>query len=393
MNLDEIKKLDALHVIQSYSRYEVAFTHGKGSLLYDDKGKEYVDFGSGIGVCSLGHSHPHWIEAVSLQASQLAHISNLFYSEPYVLLAKRLTAVSGMEKIFFGNSGSEANEGAIKIARKYSRDRYGAGRAVIVTLDQSFHGRTMAALTATGQPDYHKHFFPFAEGFRYIAPNYEGDLKEALKDDVCAIMVEGIQGEGGVVPLRESYVRKLTEKAKEKDILLIFDEVQTGNGRTGHMFSYQGFGVRPDIVTTAKGLGGGLPIGAVLVNDECSAVLTSGTHGSTFGGNPIACAGANAVLDIITAEGFLEGVKKKGEYIMNTVRSWGNPSVKEVRGKGLMIGLRLDGISPGQAVAELLPKGLLVLSAGKDVMRFLPPLTISQSEIDKGLLILKNYLA
>lgn len=392
MNLNDIKKLDEQHVIQSYSRYDVAFTHGKGSLIYDDTGKEYVDFGSGIGVCSIGHSHPHWVWAVNHQAARLAHISNLFYSEPYALLAKRLTAISGMSRVFFGNSGSEANEAAIKIARKYSRDRYGGGRFVIVTLDQSFHGRTMAALTATGQPDYHKHFFPFDPGFRYVAPNDEEAVKEAAKDDVCAIMVEGIQGEGGVIPLTESYVKQLEKIAKEKDIMLIFDEVQTGNGRTGHMFSYQGFGVKPDIATTAKGLGGGLPIGAVLVNDTCSNVLTAGTHGSTFGGNPIACAGANAVLDIITKEGFLEEVKEKGQYIMDTVRGFGAASVKEVRGKGLMIGLKLEGVSPGQAAAELLLKGLLVLSAGKDVMRFLPPLTISQSEIEKGLAILKNYL-
>lgn len=391
MNLNEIKALDQEHVIQSYSRYEIAFASGKGSLLYDGEGKEYVDFGSGIGVSSVGYANPRWLEALKRQASRLAHVSNLFYTEPYAMLASRLTALSGMKRVFFANSGAEANEGAIKIARKYSRDKYGEGRSTIITLLRSFHGRTLAALTATGQPSYHQHFFPFVEGFRYVDAGDIDALKEAMTGDVCAVMAEGIQGEGGVMPLPLDYVKELAQAAQEKDILLIFDEVQTGNGRTGQMYCYQGFGIQPDIVTTAKGLGGGLPIGAILVNEAVSGVLTPGTHGSTFGGNPLACAAANAVLDIITEPGFFERVEEKGDLIMERIRGWNSPKIKDVRGKGLMIGIQLSGIQPKQAVPELLEKGLVVLTAGEDVMRLLPPLTITHEEVEKGLAILRDY--
>lgn len=392
MDFETIKELDTKNGMQNYGRFDVAFVSGKGSFLYDTEGKEYLDFGSGIGVCSIGHSHPRWVEAVSSQAALLAHVSNLFYTEPYARLASRLTALSDMQAVFFGNSGAEANEGAIKLARKYSFEKYGKGRHVIITLMQSFHGRTMAALTATGQPSYHDYFHPFVEGFRYLAANDIDAMKEALMDDVCAVMVEGIQGEGGIVPLEQTYVDELAKLAAEKDILLIFDEVQTGNGRTGEMYSYQGFGVRPDVVTTAKGLGGGLPLGAILVGEKCKGVLSQGMHGSTFGGNLIVCAGANAVLDILTEPGFFSSVGQKGEKIQQTVKSWNLPAVNDVRGKGLMIGIQLEGLSHKAAAAELLKRGLVILTAGKDVLRLLPPLTISDEEIDKGLAILYAYL-
>jgi len=393
MDFAAIKKLDSENGMQNYGRYDVAFASGKGSYLYDTEGKEYLDFASGIGVVSVGHGNPLWVEAVSRQAAALSHVSNLFYTEPYAVLAARLTALSGMKAVFFANSGAEANEGAIKIARKYSYEKYGKDRSAIVTLNQSFHGRTMASLSATGQASYHDWFFPFVEGFRHIEPNDVSALKEALAEDVCAIMVEGIQGEGGVLPLEETYVKTLAKMAAEKDILLLFDEVQTGNGRTGTMYSYQGFGVKPDVVTTAKGLGGGLPIGAILVNEKCRGVLSAGMHGSTFGGNPIVCAAANAVLDVLTEPGFLAAVAKKGEKIQKNVKEWKCSFVKEVRGKGLMMGLVLDGLSPKDAAAELLKRGLVVLTAGKDVLRLLPPLTISDEELEKGLAILHEYLS
>jgi acetylornithine/N-succinyldiaminopimelate aminotransferase len=395
VDLQVIKQLDEQHCMQNYGRFNVAFDYGKGSLLYNTDGKEYIDFASGIGVNSVGHSHPHWVEAVSRQAGRLAHVSNLFYAEPYAVLASRLAGLTGMKAVFFANSGAEANEAAIKLARKYSSDKYGEGRSVIITLRQSFHGRTLATLTATGQADYHKHFGPFVEGFRYVDANDPEALKQAITPEVCAIMVEGVQGEGGVIPLEKEYVDELAALAAERDVLLIFDEVQTGNGRTGYMYCYQEFGVKPDLVTTAKGLGGGLPIGALMANDKCSGVLTQGTHGSTYGGNPVACAAANAVLDIITAEGFLEQVRKKGEKIRREVAGWDLPVIKEVRGKGLMIGIQIAedrGKKVKEMAADLLEQGLVVLTAGSDVLRLLPPLTITDAEIDSGLAIMHSYL-
>lgn len=393
MNFDTIRKLDMDNGMQNYGRFNIVFASGQGSMLYDALDKEYLDFASGIGVVSIGHANPHWVEAVSHQASKLAHVSNLFYTEPYATLASRLTALSDMKAVFFANSGAEANEGAIKIARKYSSDKYGKGRSVIVTLNQSFHGRTMTTLTATGQSALHEHFHPFIEGFRYVAPNDIEALSDAIRSDVCAVMVEGIQGEGGILPLDYNYIKELVKIVGEKDVLLIFDEVQTGIGRTGDMFSYQGLNVMPDIVTTAKGLGGGLPIGAVLVNERCRNTLSAGTHGSTFGGNPVCCAGANAVLDIITEPGFLDEVKAKGDKIKTTIEGWCLPVIKEVRGKGLMIGVQLKDISHKKVVEALLERGLVTLTAGSDVLRILPPLTIRNEEIDKGLDIIYDYLS
>jgi acetylornithine/N-succinyldiaminopimelate aminotransferase len=392
MDLDYIKQLDSENVIQNYARYNIAFNQGSGSLIYDTEGREYIDFASGIGVISVGHANPHWVKAVSEQAGRLAHVSNLFYTEPYVVLADRLTELSAMKAVFFANSGAEANEGAIKIARKYSNDKYGDDRFVIITLNQSFHGRTMATLTATGQPAHHKYFHPFVEGFRYIPPNDIKALNDALDDKVCAVMLEGIQGEGGVNPLDREYLKELVEIISERDVLLILDEVQTGIGRTGDMFCYQGLDINPDIVTLAKGLGGGLPIAAVLVNDKCRDTLSHGTHGTTYGGNLICCAAANAVLDIVSEPGFLDQVTIKGNRIIEAIKGWNNPLIVEVRGKGLMIGIQLKDIEPKKVVAELLERGLITLTAGTDVLRLLPPLTITEGEIDKGLEILRVYL-
>jgi acetylornithine/N-succinyldiaminopimelate aminotransferase len=392
MNFNQIKQMDNQHVIQNYCRQEVAFEKGKGSLLYDFDGKEYIDFASGIGVNSIGYSHAHWVKAVTAQAEKLCHTSNLYYSQPYARLAERLTSLTKMSSAFFCNSGAEANEAAIKLARKYSSDKYGQGRSVIITLNQSFHGRTMATLTATGQPDYHKYFHPFVEGFRYVDANRITALKEAVTENVCAFMIEGIQGEGGVIPLEKEYVEKMADLAAENDILIIFDEVQTGNGRTGSLFCYEGFGVEPDLVTTAKGLGGGLPIGALLTNEKCSKVFEPGTHGTTFGGNLVSCAGANAVLDIITEEGFLNNVIQKGEMIKEIIQGWGFPIIKEVRGKGLMLGLEIVDANAKEIANQLLQDGLVILTAGKNTLRLLPPLIISRDEIGSGLEILREKM-
>lgn len=392
MNKDEIKKLDQEYIMPTYGRYDVCFTHGKGVFLYDGEGREYVDFASGIGVTCLGYGNPAWVAAVSRQAQTLSHVSNLFYTEPCVKAAKKLTELSGMSNVFFANSGTEANEGAIKLARKYSHDKYGKGRSTIVGLSQSFHGRTLASLSATGQEALHDHFFPFVDGFRWAVPNDLDSLKAAVDGQVCAILLEGVQGEGGVLPLTQEFVKGAFALAKEKDVLLIFDEVQTGVGRTGDFYSYQGLGVLPDIVTTAKGLGGGLPIAGVLAGEACKEVLGPGTHGATYGANPICSAGALAVLDIVGQPDFLKEVKAKGEFIMDTVSAWNLPAVKEVRGKGLMIGIQLASAEPKEVVKALLAQGLVTLTAGKDVLRLLPPLVVNRGEIERGLEILKEGL-
>ncbi|HHV50866.1 MAG TPA: aspartate aminotransferase family protein [Clostridiales bacterium] len=389
MDFDEIKLAESGYLMQTYSRFNVAVESGKGSVVFDNNGKPYIDFGSGIGVNSLGYSDPEWVEAVKNQAEKLAHISNLYYNEVQISFAARLCKMAGMARVFLGNSGAEANECAIKLARKYSFDKYGAGRPAIISLRNSFHGRTVTTLSATGQDVFHQYFFPFTEGFEFVdAGDIEG-LKSIINSQTCAVMLECIQGEGGVVPLEPEYVQKVRELCDQNDLLLIIDEVQTGAGRTGKFLAFEHYGIKPDIVTMAKGLGGGLPIGACLCNEKLSGVLTSGTHGSTFGGNPVACAGANVVLNRLSSEGFLDGVAKKGEYIRSRVKSMQN--VKSVRGMGLMIGIELvNGEAKGIA-AKCLQKGLLVLTA-KTLVRLLPPLTITFDEIDKGLEILGSAL-
>ena len=286
MNFQDIKALDESYVLQTYGRNQVAIDHGKGASLWDTEGKQYIDFTSGIGVCSLGYANEAWAKAIYDQAMKVGHISNLFYTEPYARLASRLVPASGMAAAFFGNSGAEANEGMIKTARKYSYEKYGEGRATIITLKNSFHGRTITTLKATGQDHFHEFFFPFTEGFRYAEANNMDSLMEAAGDDVCGVMMELIQGEGGVNPLRQDYVQAVAKLCAEKDWLLLVDEVQTGVGRTGTMFAFQQFGIQPDVVTFAKGIAGGLPFGGFLTNEKCRNVLRAGDHGSTFGGNP-----------------------------------------------------------------------------------------------------------
>ena len=390
MTSTEIKALDAQYAVQSYGRCDVVIDHGKGSTLWTPEGREYIDFTSGIGVNSLGYGNEKWINAVTEQAKKLGHISNLFYSEPYARLAATLCERTGMKRVFFANGGGEANEGMIKCARKYSFDKYGEGRSTIVTLYQSFHGRTVTTLSATGQDVFHNYFFPFTPGFTYARANDIQDVKNRLGDDVCAVMIELIQGEGGVLPLERAFVTELAALCADNDILLLVDEVQTGVGRTGSLFCFEQYAIEPDAVSFAKGIAGGLPMGGVMFGEKTADVLTPGTHATTFGGNPVAAAAANCVLGEID-EAFLAEVNEKGEYIRSTVESWRLPAVTKVKGMGLMIGIAVTA-QPKKVLAECIDRGLLVLTAGKDTVRLLPPLTISKAEIDSGLAILHEVL-
>ncbi len=380
-----------LPLMSTYSYLPINLVKGEGSYLFDDKGNKYIDFTSGIGVNSLGYGNPNWIKAITDTISNLQHISNIFLNENTLKLAEELTKKSKMSKVFFCNSGAEANEGAIKLARKYSFDKYGLNRNKILTLNQSFHGRTLAALTATGQDKFHNYYFPFPEGFDYFEANNTKDFKDKLSDDVCAVMLEAIQGEGGVNPLSIDFVKEVYETCREKDIILIFDEVQCGIGRTGMIFGYEYFDVKPDIVTIAKGLGAGLPIGGFLCNEKLSDVFNPGDHGTTFGGNPVVCSGSLVVLDSICNEAKLNEIKENGEYLMDLLKNIKSPLIKDVRGKGLMIGIEVTE-SPSEIQNKALEKGLLVLTAGKNVIRLLPPLIISKEEIKKGVEILEETI-
>lgn len=391
MNFTQIKELDQRYVLQTYSRNPVAIDHGRGATLWDTEGKEYIDFTSGIGVCSLGYGNEAWAKAIYDQAMKLGHISNLFYTEPYARLASKLVPAAGMAAVFFGNSGAEANEGMIKTARKYSFDKYGPGRSTIITLNNSFHGRTITTLKATGQDHFHEFFFPFTEGFRYADANDMASLQAAAGDDVCAVMMELIQGEGGVNPLDADYVQAVAKLCADKDWLLLIDEVQTGVGRTGTLFAYQQFGVQPDVVSFAKGIAGGLPFGGFLTNEKCRAVLGPGDHGSTFGGNPMAAAAGCVVLDTMTPE-FLEQVKAKGQYLRDGIAALNSPCVSGVRGMGLMIGVGVQGMTHRELKDKLMAAGLLTLTAGKDTLRLLPPLVITKEEMDKGLAIMAQVM-
>ncbi len=387
MDFQTAKQQDETYLIHSYSRFPVLLTKGKGAAVQDDTGKAYIDFTSGIGVNALGFCDDGWIAAVTNQLNTLQHTSNLYYTEPCIRAAKLLCEKSGMQKVFFGNSGAEANEGVIKAARKYSFLKYGEGRSKILALVNSFHGRTIATLSATGQDVYHNYFFPFVDGFVFANANDTADTLAKMTEDVCAVMLETVQGEGGVVPLDRAYVQAVAAACKQKDILLIVDEVQTGIGRTGTFFSYEQFGIQPDLVSCAKGLGGGLPIGAVLFGEKTETVFGAGDHGSTFGGNPVVCAGAVHILETID-DAFLAEVQKKGAYLRGRIEAM--PHVQSVAGLGMMLGIQLD-VDAKPVIHTLLEAGLLVLSA-KTKIRLLPPLTISQDELDKGLSILENTL-
>ena len=391
MTYQELKAEENKYVMNTYGRFPIALDHGEGATLWDIEGKKYIDLASGIGVNCMGYNNPAIVDAITNQAHKLTHVSNLFTTEPMVQVAKKLVEKTHLNgKVFFANSGAEANEGAIKLARKYSFDKYGEGRYKIVTLVNSFHGRTVTTLKATGQDRFHNYFFPFTEGFDYAAANDFDSVRHKADEMTCAVMMELVQGEGGVLPLDKEFVQQVEAFCRERDILLIIDEVQTGIGRTGSLFCFQQYGIRPDVVTMAKGLGGGVPIGAVLAAESCSNVLTPGTHATTFGGTPLVCAAANAVLDTVGDGQFLEQVKEKGEYLKNGILSIGSPNILGVRGMGLMLAIIVEDGKHAAYANKLLEKGVIGLTAGKNAVRLLPPLTISKEEMDEALTIMKE---
>ena len=377
------------HVMHSYGRYDVVLEKGKDRVAVDENGKEYIDFGSGIGTNSLGYCNDKWVDMVCSQVKSIQHTSNYYYTKVQADFAEKLTSITGYKNMFFGNSGAEANECAIKIARKYSFDKYGKGRHNIITLVNSFHGRTLCTLSATGQDVFHNYFFPFVEGFINVEANDIEDLKAKLDDSVCAVMFEYIQGEGGVCALNQDFVDEIYKLCAEKDVLTIADEVQTGVGRTGKFLAGDWFGKKADITTLAKGIAGGIPMGVCLAGEKCADVLTPGTHGSTFGGNPIACAGGLAVLEKAGDEKFLSEVREKADYLRGKIAAI--DEVASVSGIGLMVGIELKTKKAADVVKAALDEGLLLLTA-KTKIRLLPPLTISYEEIDKGIAILEKLL-
>lgn len=383
----DIKKTDNQYIASTYARFGAVLTSGRGATLYGEDGKAYIDFGSGIGVNIFGACDEVWVKAVEAQLQKIQHTSNLYYTEPCAELAELLCEKTEMQKVFFANSGAEANECAIKTARKYAFDKYGETKKTIITLENSFHGRTIATLSATGQDAFHSMFGPFVPGFKYVPANDLAAMQNAADDSVCAIMIECVQGEGGVNVLGKSFVKGIEKLCREKDILLIVDEVQTGNGRTGKLYAYEHFGIAPDIVTTAKGLGGGLPIGACMLGDKVKGTLTPGSHGSTFGGNPIAAAGAVSIVKRLDEQLFA-AVEEKGKKIRDFLS--GLKNVQSVSGMGLMLGAE-TAKKPADLANECLQKGLLVLTA-KNRLRLLPPLNITDEELEKGLHILKEVI-
>ena len=391
MTSNEIKALTGQYVMNTYGRFPVAIDRGEGARLYDFEGNEYIDFTSGIGVTDLGYGYQPWVDAIAAQAKKLGHASNLFYTETPAKLAEILCKRTGMSCVFYANGGGEANEGMIKLARKYSFDQYGEGRATIITLQNSFHGRTITTLKATGQDVFHQFFFPFTEGFRYAKANDLASLEAVAGDDVCAVMVELVQGEGGVLPLDYEYVQALKKICEERDWLLLTDEVQTGVGRTGKLFAFQQYDILPDVCSFAKGIAGGMPMSGIMANEKCRTVLTPGTHATTFGGNPV-CAAAGLVVQDVMNDEFLAEVTAKGEYLRNAIEALDLPCFGKTRGMGLMIGIEMaEGYSNSEVAAKLIDAGLLVLTAGPG-MRLLPPLVITKEEMDKGIAIMKKVL-
>lgn len=382
------KEKDLQYIMHTYGRYDVALKSGKDAVAYDEDGKRYIDVSSGIGVNSLGYCDEGWIKAVTTQVGTMQHMSNYFYSAQASDLAEKLCKLTGLAKVCFGNSGAEANECAIKIARKYSFDKYGADRNEIITLQNSFHGRTVTTLSATGQDVFHNFFFPFTEGFCYVTAEDIDALNAAVSNKTCAIMLEVIQGEGGVNILSKAYVQAVAKLCEERDILLIIDEVQTGVGRTGKLFAHEHYGIKPDLMTVAKGLGGGLPIGLCMCGEKLRDVMSPSTHGTTFGANPVVCAGANYVIDTVANENFLNSVEEKGRYLEEKLKAI--DGVKCVRRLGLMVGIEIEQNAHDIAV-KCVANGLLIITA-KDLLRMLPPLTITTDELDEAVTILEKTL-
>jgi len=384
MDSQTLMMLSEQYVAHTYARYPVVLVRGKGTRVWDLEGEEYLDFVSGLAVCNLGHCHPRVVKTIQGQAEKLIHVSNFYYIEPQVQLASLLCKYSFADKVFFCNSGAEANEGAFKLARKFGKEKTGKDRYEIITMEGSFHGRTLATLTATGQEKFHKGYEPLMPGFKYVPFNDIGAVKKAIDPKTCAVMVEPIQGEGGVNCPSEGYLKALREICDENKLLLMFDEVQVGMGRTGKLFAYEHEGVEPDILTLAKSLAGGVPIGALLIKKEISDGFKPGDHASTFGGNPLASAAGVAALTAILEEGMLENCRKMGDYFLSELDKMKNkfPFIKEVRGKGLILGmeLKMDGSS---MVKEMLKKRVLINCTMGNVLRFLPPLIVTREEIDR----------
>lgn len=387
MTLEQVKSQDQAYILHTYGRVDTALVKGRNARAWDVDGKEYIDFTAGIGVNALGYCDPEWSAAVAGQAGKIQHMCNYYYCPENTALAQELSQASGMAKAFFCNSGAEANECAIKIARKYGEKR-GAYR--IVTLENSFHGRTLTTLAATGQEGFHREFLPLTEGFLYAQAGDLAGIQALLDGSVCAVMLEMVQGEGGVIPMDEGFVKGLAQLCREKDVLLLIDEVQTGIGRTGCFFAYQGYGVQPDVVTCAKGIAGGLPMGACLVSERLGDILQPGQNGSTFGGNPIASAAARVVVRRVSEPDFLQSVAEKGAYFREKLEAM--PQVEYVRGRGLMLGVKLKEKDAHDVLVQCAKAGLLILTA-KELVRFLPPLTITQEDIDQGLAIFQQVLA
>ena len=387
MTFEQVKSQDQAYILHTYGRVDAALVKGRNARAWDVDGKEYIDFTAGIGVNALGYCDPEWSAAVAGQAGKIQHMCNYYYCPENTALAQELSRASGMAKAFFCNSGAEANECAIKIARKYGEKR-GAYR--IVTLENSFHGRTLTTLAATGQEGFHREFLPLTEGFLYAQAGDLAGIQAQLDGSVCAVMLEMVQGEGGVIPMDEGFVQGLAQLCREKDVLLLIDEVQTGIGRTGRFFAYQGYSVQPDVVTCAKGIAGGLPMGACLVSERLGDILQPGQNGSTFGGNPIASAAARVVVRRVSEPDFLQSVSEKGAYFREKLEAM--PQVEYVRGRGLMLGVKLKEKDAHDVLVQCAKAGLLILTA-KELVRFLPPLTITQEDIDQGLAIFQQVLA
>lgn len=387
MTFEQVKSQDQAYILHTYGRVDAALVKGRNARAWDVDGKEYIDFTAGIGVNALGYCDPEWSAAVAGQAGKIQHMCNYYYCPENTALAQELSRASGMAKAFFCNSGAEANECAVKIARKYGEKR-GAYR--IVTLENSFHGRTLTTLAATGQEGFHREFLPLTEDFLYAQAGDLAGIQALLDGSVCAVMLEMVQGEGGVIPMDEGFVQGLAQLCREKDVLLLIDEVQTGIGRTGRFFAYQGYGVQPDVVTCAKGIAGGLPMGACLVSERLGDILQPGQNGSTFGGNPIASAAARVVVRRVSEPDFLQSVLEKGAYFREKLEAM--PQVEYVRGRGLMLGVKLKEKDAHDVLVQCAKAGLLILTA-KELVRFLPPLTITQEDIDQGLAIFQQVLA
>ena len=383
-----IKELDKQYIANTYARFDLELTAGKGSLVYDETGKEYIDLGTGIAVNGFGVGDTEWKQAVTAQLDKIQHTSNLYYSEPCIRLAETLCKRTGMKKVFFSNSGAEANETAIKAARKYGELKKGNDYYTVITLKNSFHGRTITTLSATGQDVFHAHFTPMTDGFVHAAANDIADMETLVKTHkCCGIMLELVQGEGGVMPLDKAYVKQVEKLAEKEDLLLVVDEVQTGNGRTGTLYAFQQYGITPDVVTTAKGLGGGLPIGATLLGEKAENLFTAGLNGSTFGGNPVCAAGALNIINRIN-DTLLDEVKQKSEYIFTQLN--GAKGVKSVSGLGLMLGIECEDAS--KVIAGCMERGVLVIKA-KNKVRLLPALNIPFDLLKKAIKILKEELA